>query len=237
MNFAKLKLEKFFPVFSLATFLLCSCTGTVKNLVNTPEFMVQNQPRRVLKVMVVTETKPDVDEITQWLDTCSQAIDEQVGISLKPTKFVQVQNLPSANEISRRLGTLNSIGENYNDWDMIINLTKYDAADIMVGMMNMFVPVPMIQGYIDDSNRRIIVVKSKDYRTFVHEFFHAFIFSHDHSDGGVMSAMTIQLLPFTPPVNGTLYLNETDRNEVLKNKWRHFRKDTQTKLSLKAPVN
>lgn len=229
------KFNKFhFIIIFFLIVLLCSCSRTVKNLIHTPGFMLQNQPKRVLEVMIVTEKNPDINEITQWLNTCSQAIDEQVGIALKPTHFIQVQSLPSANDISGRLSALYSIGKNLNDWDIMINLTGYEVTDIILGVMNLFFPVPMIEGYIDDNYRRIIVLKSKDYRTFVHEFFHAFILSHEHSDG-VMAGLTLQLLPFTPPLNGTIYLSEADRDEVLKNKWRHFREKTQ--LSLKAPVD
>lgn len=225
--------KKIFLIIFLLTFLFCSCSPTVKNLINTPEFTLQNKPQRVLDVLIVTEKTADINEITQWLNECSQVIDEQVGITLKPTHFVQVQSLPSANDMSKRLSALSSIGKNHKDWELMINLTNYEVSDVILGVMNLIFPVPIVEGYIDDANRRIIVLKSKDSHTFIHEFFHAFIFSHDHSGGGVMSAMTIQALPFTPPLNSTNYLSKADRDEVLKNKWRRFREKNQ--LSMKGP--
>jgi len=226
------KTKKLLPAILLILFLLCSCGHTVKDLIHNPDFVLQNQPERTLNVMVVTENTPDTKEITRWIDTCSRTIDEQVGIQLKPTQFVQVQNLPSVNNISSRLTALYSVGESRNNWDIMINLTSYGILDIAAAMMNLIIPIPVYQGYIDDTYRRIIVLKSRDCRNFVHEFFHAFIFSHDHSDG-VMAGMTVQLLPFTPPLNNTMYLNERDRNEVLKNKWRNF--STKSQLSLESP--
>lgn len=216
----------------LIALLLCSCSPTVKDLIHNPDFALQNQPGRTLNVMIVTEKTPDTKEITQWFETCGRTIDEQVGISLKPTQFVQVSSLPSVNDISGRLTALYSVGESRDNWDIMVNLAGYGMLDIVSGILNLIIPVPIYQGYIDDTYRKIIVLKSRDCRTFVHEFYHAFIFSHDHS-GGVMAGMTFQLIPFTPPLNNTLYLNEQDRNEVLKNKWRDFR--TKSQLSLESP--
>ncbi len=211
--------------------LLCSCGRTVKDLVHNPDFALRNHPKRTLNVMIVTEEEPDTRELTQWLETCGRTIDEQVGITLKPAQFVQAKNLPSVNDISGRLTALHSAGEGRDDWDIMINPAGYGTLDIALCLMNLFLPVPMYQGYIDDAYRKIIVLKSRDCRTFVHELFHAFILSHNHSNG-VMAGMTFQLLPFTPPLNNTLYLNEKDRDEVLKNKWRDFR--TKSQLSLET---
>jgi hypothetical protein len=179
----------------------------------------------VLNVLVVTENEIDQaerDGITDWIGECSTVIDEQVGIVLNPNRFIVAGELPYINDRPKRLTALYRIGKAYDDWDMMIEFAGYSASDILLQLLGCVIPVPTYHGYIDDTYRRVIVLKTRSKRIAIHEFFHAFILSHEHSDEGVMQAMGIILLPFTPQLNNTLYLCESDRQEVIKNKWRDF---------------
>lgn len=51
------------------------------------------------------------------------------------------------------------------------------------------------QGYIDDDDRRFVIVKGVDPWVLTHEIYHSFLLSHDHSSGQ-MSALRLCFLPY-----------------------------------------
>ena len=200
--------------------LLTSCggTGTVATHLNDPDFIAQNQPIRVIKIAIVTDVEPDKQLLTEWIRGCGTYAIEQVGIELSAFSFTQAE-LPSVNDRNERLTAMHKAMQGHNDWDLAVNPASYTVGDVLKALG--VIPLSVNQGYIDNTYRRYIVVKSKDCNILIHELFHAFIFSRVHSDKGVMQNR-IQLLPFTPAINGTLYLSPDDRKEVLRNKWRNF---------------
>ena len=77
------------------------------------------------------------------------------------------------------------------------------------------------KAFIDDVWRRYIVMTDTDCATFLHEVFHGFIWTHEHSTGGVMMGLRFEILP-TVPIYSPVWLAPKDRDEVLKHKWRDF---------------
>lgn len=208
--------KKIFPLV-LFLFLLFGCLNTVEDMVRDPNFISSNHPVRFVKAIIVTEDDPDKEEISSWLNGCSQCIKEQVGIEIIPYIWTKEEKLPPVNSRSKRLTALYRIAKKYSDWDIVIDVSEWSALDY-IGHILFF---NTTEGYVDDCFRRIVVLKTRNCQIFVHEIFHLFIFSHNHS-GGVMSAFKFKIFPFTPTLNSTTYLTKEDREEALKNKWRDF---------------
>jgi hypothetical protein len=89
-------------------------------------------------------------------------------------------------------------------------------------------------GCISDNWRKFIIMTRMQTWVLTHEICHAFILSHEHSGIGLMTWFVPLFLPLTPPLIDT-YLSQSDRKEVLRNKWRRF--DVETVVTPQQTTN
>ncbi|MDA8239673.1 MAG: hypothetical protein M0Z67_04780 [Nitrospiraceae bacterium] len=199
----------------------CASVGTVQSRLEDDQFKMQNLPVRTLRVCVVTDPGRKKDSVAGLLREVSLSLAEQVGIRLET-----VMTADMTFETSGQDGMINQLYKKVfarrSDFDIAIAFTSFSTGDYLLKLLSLVtVPLPVWHGAIDDTYRRYIVVKSLDKQVLIHEIFHAFIFARAHG-GGVMRAVSLQPLPFMRPVGTTVFLTESDRKEVLLNKWRNF---------------
>ncbi len=200
--------------------LFCSCAhiGTVRTDVSKPFFREQCQPTRVVNCMIFSDGTWSNERIKVEMKKASDSFEKQVGIRLEILE-VRGKKFISA-------GWVNTLKE-MQDAMKRAERTSFDMAIA-------FVSFDLIQatgfhalglGYmacIDDTYRRYVVIKHLDYRIILHEVSHAFVLDHAHSSTGSLASFPVKL-PILPHVfNMTEWLTPSDREEVLKNKWRHF---------------
>jgi hypothetical protein len=80
----------------LLTLLLCllGCyAGSVKPLLNRPEFKAENVPVRTLRVLLITDNSYRKDEIEKFVSKCSSLVEIQVGIRLEIQAWYQISGL------------------------------------------------------------------------------------------------------------------------------------------------
>lgn len=86
------------------------------------------------------------------------------------------------------------------------------------------------QGFIDDSERRYVIVKGLDPWVVTHEIYHSFLLSHDHGFGQ-MSAVRLCILPYGHWCFAFKSLSDKDRAEIIRNKWRKMNGAILTPIS------
>jgi hypothetical protein len=71
---------------------LPSCyAGSVKPLLNRPEFKAENEPIRTLRVLLISDHSYRKEEIEKFVSKCSSLIEMQVGIRLKIVDWHQIE--------------------------------------------------------------------------------------------------------------------------------------------------
>jgi len=218
MNF----IRTYFSFLSLAL-LLQGCAlgiGTVKYSLDDSKFKSENLPVRELKVIAIIDRNGHSKrDIAEHIEEVSHLMTEQVGISLKifdwvPISYERVNPEKRAYQIMEELSL-----SGYKSYDIAIGFGSSPLPGKIV--LNIIGGVP---GAIEDDYRRHIALNGLELQVTIHEIFHCFIFSHNHSNFGIMQPIQIKLLPLTPSFNICNYLSREDREEVLRNKWRDFSK-------------
>jgi hypothetical protein len=197
-------------IISILVLIVSSCSyGTVKPFLKDEKFQESNLPIRTIKILLFTDNTYNQATILNFIEKCSKTIELQVGMKLQ---VVSIQSLNwgkrGPGKMVEKVYTLASKSE--VDYDIAIAFTNGIAVTDMV--------LPTTErwyGAIDNFYRRYIVLRSMDSSVFLHEFFHAFIFSKTHGKGIMMARAS---LIGTSPV----WLDVEDRDEVLRNKWRNF---------------
>jgi hypothetical protein len=219
----------------LILFLLvsaCGSLGTVRGSVNDPQFQAENYPIRDLKLAILSDGRHSEQEIRNSVCKASSYLGEQVGITLSISHFDTIQF--SGSTITEMLNNVFRKVTGYDDdsFDIAVGYAGYTAADYAAQALSFFVPVPFWLGVIDDQAGKVVVVKTTDETVLMHELMHSFIFDYVHSETGLMADARINLLPFLPSLNRSHYISMTDREQVLKNKWREikFSNIIQTKI-------
>jgi tetratricopeptide (TPR) repeat protein len=188
---------------------LCGCyAGTVKPLLDRPEFKAENEPIRTLRVLLITDNSYRKDEIEKFFSKCSSLVERQVGIRLEIVDWDQIKwenELDDISQMEVRIAT--------DTW------SKRDKFDITLSFVYFFHNIAGGQlplGATDTFFWRYIFVGELDPYILLHELFHAFLLKKSHSKDWVMRGAR-------PPYGNEWYwLTPEDRKEVLRNKWRDF---------------
>lgn len=178
-------------------------SGTVRPVVNEPEFQAQNQPIRTLNVLVITDGSFKEQEIRRLIAECSRIVETQVGIRFKVVDSQQIQWDDEHNDTRRMLARMAIETWQRNDsFDMAIGFAYFDEGRTI--------------GRIDGVFWRYMVVKELEPNLLLHEIFHAFLPGKEHTTDWLMQ-------PVRPSYGREWYwLTPEERKEVLKNKWRDF---------------
>ena len=202
-----MNLKKFTILFFLVCLLGCAA-GSVKPLLEQPEFKAENQPIRTLRVLLVSDDTYRKDEIEKWISTCSNLVEVQVGIRLE---IVGWQRVTWDQELSDIFRT--HIRMAADTWT---GRENFDIAVAPVHFVHRLAGSTLLLGAVDTFFWRYIFVRELDPNIFIHELFHAFLLSTNHSDDWVMKAER-------SPYGAEWYWLTPDlRRVVLRNKWRDF---------------
>jgi tetratricopeptide (TPR) repeat protein len=192
-------------------FLVCilGCyAGSVKPLLNRPEFKAENEPIRTLKVLLITDNSYRKEEIEKFVSKCSTLVEIQVGIRLEILDWNQIKwenELDDISEMEVRIAA--ETWSRRDKFDITLTFTHF-VHNIAGGKLPL--------GAIDTFFWRYIFVGELDPYILLHELFHAFLLKRVHSKDWVM-------ISARPPYGNEWYwLTPEDRNGVLLNKWRDF---------------
>lgn len=187
----------------VAGFFVGCYSGSVKPLVNLPEFQAENQPVRTLNVWVVMDGTYGKGEIEKLIAECSDIMEMQFGIRLKIAGSQQIQWGDERNNTERMLLRMaKETWDRTDSFDMAIGFVHFDDGRIL--------------GRIDGIFWRFVVVKELEKNLLLHEILHAFLPGREHAKEWLMQ-------PVRPSYGREWYwLTVEERKEVLKNKWRDF---------------
>jgi Tetratricopeptide repeat len=192
----------------LLVFLSGCYSGSVKPLLSRPEFKVENEPIRTLRILLVTDDSYRESEIKKFVSKCSSLLEMQVGIRLEILDWYQIKWEDELDDIIKmeiRIAT--------DTW------SKRDQFDIVLTFVNFVHSIKggkLPLGATDTFFWRYLFVKELDPYILLHELFHAFLLEQGHSESWVMRGAR-------PPYGNEWYwLTPEDRKKVLRNKWRDF---------------
>jgi tetratricopeptide (TPR) repeat protein len=192
----------------LLVFLSGCYSGSVKPLLNRPEFKVENEPIRTLRILLVADDSYRESEIKKFVLKCSRLVEMQVGIRLEILDWYQIKWEDELDDIIKmeiRIAT--------DTW------RKRDQFDIVLTFVNFVHSIKggkLPLGATDTFFWRYLFVKELDPYILLHELFHAFLLEQGHSESWVMRGAR-------PPYGSEWYwLTPEDRKKVLRNKWRDF---------------
>lgn len=201
------------PIILVLLILLTNSCSTVRPHLADESFRKENHPVRELQVLVAYEDPRHIENIEKVVREASEILGAQTGITLRIQEYV-----PIAWENRSPSGMLQTLYHRVQpfSFDLAVGFSPHNPGESLV--KNLF---GTWEGVIDDTFRRYIVMRVFDRRVLAHEVGHAFMFDRLHSSHGLMSAVTLYLVPGIP-LNESIYLTEEDRREMLRNKWRDF---------------
>ena len=196
-------------LFLLVLVCLLGCyAGSVKPLLNRPEFKAENEPIRTLRVLLITDHSYQKEEIEKFVSKCSRLAEVQVGIRLEIIDWYQIKWEDELNDIIKT-----EIRIARDTWS---KRDKFDIAITFVYFVHNLAGGHLPLGATDTFFWRYIFVRELDPYILLHELFHAFLFERGHSKDWVMRGAR-------PSYGSEWYwLTPEDRKEVLRNKWRDF---------------
>ena len=188
--------------------LLGCYAGSVKPLLNRPEFKAENEPIRTLRVLLITDNSYRKDEIEKLVSKCSSLVEMQVGIRLEIQDWYQIKwenELDDISKVEIRIAT--------DTWS---KRDKFDITLTFVYFVHKIAGGKLPLGATDTFFWRYIFVGELDPYVLLHELFHTFLLKKGHSKDWVMRGAR-------PPYGNEWYwLTPEDRREILHNKWRDF---------------
>ena len=193
---------------SLLVCLIGCYAGSVKPLLNRPEFKAENEPIRTLRVLLLTDNSYRKEEIEKFVSKCSRFVESQVGIRLEILDWVQIKWGDELDDIYKM--EMRIAADTWSKRD------KFDITLTFVHFVQSIEGGKLPLGATDTFYWRYIFIKELDPFILLHELFHTFILKKGHSKDWVMR-------PGRPPYGNEWYwLTPEDRKDVLRNKWRDF---------------
>lgn len=200
-------MKKLILVFPLVCLLGCYA-GSVKPLLNHPDFIAENQPIRTLRVFLITDQSYRREEVEEFISRCSNLVERQVGIRLEIRDWYQIKWEDELNDISKMETRVAADTWNRREmFDIVLTFARF-IQRVEGGKLPL--------GATDTFFWRYLFLKELDPYILLHELFHAFLFEKGHSESWVMRSAR--------PAYGNewYWLAPEDRKKVLLNKWRDF---------------
>jgi tetratricopeptide (TPR) repeat protein len=196
-------------VILLSLVCLLGCyAGSVKPLLDRPEFKAENEPIRTLRVLLITDDSYRKDEIEKFVSKCSGLVEMQVGIRLEIVDWLRIKWEDELDDIIKM--EIRIAGDTWSKRD------EFDIALTFIYFVHNIAGGKLPLGAIDTFFWRYLFVRELDPYILLHELFHAFSLEKGHSKDWVMRGAR-------PPYGNEWYwLTPEDRKEVLRNKWRDF---------------
>ncbi len=183
-------------------------TGSVKPLLNRPDFKAENEPIRTLRVLLITDNSIRKEEIERFVSKCSSLVEMQVGIRLEIVDWHQIRWEDELDDIIKM--EIRIAADTWSERD------KFDIAITFVHFVYNIAGGKLPLGATDTFFWRYLFVRELDPYILLHELFHAFLLHRGHSEEWVMRGGR--------PAYGNewYWLTPKDRKGVLRNKWRDF---------------
>ncbi|MBP1697746.1 MAG: hypothetical protein H6Q41_2934 [Deltaproteobacteria bacterium] len=196
-------------LFLLPLIYLLGCySGSVKPLLNRPEFRAENEPIRTLRILLITDDSYRKDEIERFVSKCSGLAEMQVGIRLEIVDGYQIKWEDELEDIIKM--EIRIAADTWSQRD------RFDIALTFVNFVQRVRGGKFPLGATDTFFWRYLFVKELDPYILLHELFHAFLLGQGDSGDWVMRAAR-------PSYGSEWYwLTPEDRKKVLRNKWRDF---------------
>ena len=189
-------------------YLLGCYSGSVKPLLNRPEFRAENEPIRTLRILLITDDSYRKDEIERFVSKCSGLAEMQVGIRLEIVDGYQIKWEDELDDIIKM--EIRIAADTWSQRD------RFDIALTFVNFVQRVRGGKFPLGATDTFFWRYLFVKELDPYILLHELFHAFLLGQGDSGDWVMRAAR-------PSYGSEWYwLTPEDRKKVLRNKWRDF---------------
>ena len=188
--------------------LLGCYAGSVKPLLNRPEFKAENEPIRALRILLITDDSYRKEEIEKFVSKCSGLVGMQVGIRLEIVDWYQIKWEDELDDIIKT-----EIRIARDTWS---KRDQFDIALTFVHFVHNIAGGKLPLGATDTFFWRYLFVGELDPYILLHELFHAFLLHRGHSEEWVMRGGR--------PAYGNewYWLTPEDRKGVLRNKWRDF---------------
>jgi hypothetical protein len=173
------------------------------------------EPVSTVRIMAVAPDQAQLEALKGAIAGASAQLTPQVGIALEvvASDFYTLKALEmekGLEELQKRYDCRNG------GWDIVIISSTRTPAALMATVIGGWT------GAIDDQQRRYMILRDLTPHTIMHETAHAFLTTMSHSDSGLMTAFSIQVLPLIPLRLESNTLSEQDAREMLKNKWRKW---------------
>ena len=199
---------KILPLLLILVCLASCYGGSVKPLLNRPEFRAENEPVRTLKILLITDESYRKDEIEKFVSKCSRLMERQVGIRLRIEDWYQIKWEDELDDIIKT--EMRIAADTWNRRD------QFDIALTFVYFVHNIAGGKLPLGATDTFFWRYLFVRELDPYILLHELFHVFLLHKGHSNNWVMRDAR-------PPYGNEWYwLAVEDRKGVLRNKWRDF---------------
>jgi hypothetical protein len=196
-------------VLVLASLLLTSCQPRI------PRSEYHDGPKRVLDVLLVLEHGVDPAGAKALIREVNSTLTRQTGLALRPIAHCTIRFPESRNRADMLNRMYAATRQVSGQFDLFVGFVQKTPGERVRRAL-----VGDWLGVIDDTYRSYIVLKEMDPRVLIHEVYHAFIESPDHSECGVMSTL-IELLPGIA-LNYSMDLCEGDRAQIIANRDRRF---------------
>jgi len=183
-------------------------SGSVKPLLNRPEFKAENEPIRTLRILLITNDAYRKDEIEKFVSKCSRLVEMQVGIRFEIVDGYQIKWEDELDDIIKM--EIRIAADTWSKRD------QFDIALTFVNFVHSIKGGKLPLGATDTFFWRYLFVKELDPYILLHELFHAFLLEKGHSKDWVMRGARL------PYGNEWYWLTPEDRKKVLRNKWRDF---------------
>jgi tetratricopeptide (TPR) repeat protein len=202
-----MKTKKLVLLLPLVCLLGCYA-GSVKPMLNRPEFKAENNPIRTLRVLLITDPSYRKDEIEKFISRCSGLVEVQVGIRLEILDWYRIKWEDELSDISKM-----EIRIAADTWS---KREQFDIALTFVHFVQSVEGGKLPLGATDTFFWRYLFVKELDPYILLHELFHVFLLEKGHSGNWVMRSARRSY------GNEWYWLTPEDRKKVLLNKWRDF---------------
>jgi tetratricopeptide (TPR) repeat protein len=196
-------------VLLLSLVCLLGCyAGSVKPLLDRPEFKSENEPIRTLRVLLITDDSYRREEIEKFVSKCSNLVEMQVGIRLEIIDWFQIKWGDELEDIIKM--EIRIAGDTWS------KRSEFDIALTFFYFVHPIAGDKLPLGAIDTFFWRYLFIRELDPYILLHELFHAFLLQERHSKDWVMRHAR-------PPYGNEWYwLTPDDRKKVLHTKWRDF---------------
>jgi len=204
-GFAKMK--KLLLLLPLVCLLGCYA-GSVKPLLNRPEFKAENEPIRTLRIFLITDDSYRKEEVEKFVSKCSRLVEMQVGIRLEIVDGYQIKWEDELDDIIKmEIRIARDTWSKRDQFDIALTFVHF-AFNVAGGKLPL--------GATDTFFWRYLFVRELDPYILLHELFHALLLQRGHSEEWVMRGGR--------PAYGNewYWLTPEDRKGVLRNKWRDF---------------